>query len=105
MAEATTIAELRRLINEPTADPYTDEVLGLRLDAHTGTLNQLAAILWREKAAKYAGLIDIKEGNSDRKLSQLHKQALAMADGLGGSVVDVELVGARRSRTRPIERM
>lgn len=104
MADAATIAELRRLIDEPTEDPYTDVVLGTRLDAHEGSLNELAAILWREKAARYAGLIDIKEGNSDRKLSQLHKNALAMATGLGGSVEAV-VSGARRSRTRPIERM
>lgn len=104
MADAATIAELRRLIDEPTQEPFTDEALGVRIDAHEGELRLLAATMWREQAARYAKLIDIKEGNSDRKLSQLHKQALTMADGLGGSV-DVVASASRRSRTRPIERV
>jgi hypothetical protein len=101
VATAEQITELRGLINEPTQDPYTDEVLGLRIDAEP-ELRILAATLWREKAARFAGLVDIKEGNSDRKLSQLHKQALDMATALGGSVEVA--VGARRVTTRKIER-
>lgn len=104
MAEAVTVAELRRLIHElEDVEPWSDVTLSARIDAHDGSLNSLAAIIWREKAASYAGMIDIKEGNSDRKLSQLHKQALAMADGLGGSV-DVELETRRPTRTRKIDR-
>lgn len=104
MATPDQIAELRRLINEPTnTEPWTDTVLGVRIDAHTGTLSALAATIWREKAASYAGMVDIKEGNSDRKLSQLHKQALEMANHLGGG--EDTLIGVRRpTRTRKIER-
>lgn len=104
MATATQIAELRRLINEPTnAEPWTDAVLGARIDAADGDMPSLAGTIWREKAATYASMIDIKEGNSDRKLSQLHKQALAMADSLAGSVS--ASFGRRGATTRPIERM
>lgn len=105
MATATQISDLRSLINEPTQDPYTDTVLGARIDAlgPTPDLRTLAATIWREKAAQYAGLVDIKEGNSDRKLSQLYRQALDMATSLGGGE-DV-LVGGRPTRTRKIERM
>lgn len=106
MAEAEAIAELRRLINEPDdVEPWTDEYLSARLDAWTGTPTTLAAVMWREKAASYSSLIDIKEGNSDRKMSQLYSQALKMADGLdGGNGVDPTPV-RRPATTRRIERM
>lgn len=103
MATATQVAELRRLINEPNnVEPWTDAVLGARIDAGNGDMPSLAGTIWREKAATYASMIDIKEGNSDRKLSQLHKQALAMADSLAGTVASL---GRRGATTRPIERM
>lgn len=102
MATAEQVAELRRLADEPTQDPYTDAVLGVRIDAEPD-LRLLASTIWREKAARYAGLVDIKEGNSDRKLSQLYRQALDMAVSLGGA--DAVEGGSRPTRTRRIERM
>lgn len=105
MADETVILELRRLINEMTdQDPWTDLVLSVRIDEWTGTLDALAAKIWREKAATYAELIDIKEGNSDRKMSQLYSQALKMADGLDGGIAVIDTI-RRPARTRPIERM
>lgn len=101
MADAAQIAELRGLINEPTADPYTDAALAARIDAATGTVRALAGQVWREKAAAYAGLVDVKEGSSDRKLSQLYTQALRMADSFS---VDDSPAPARTSRTRQIVR-
>jgi hypothetical protein len=104
MADPATIAELRRLIDEPTPETFTDEVLSARIDAEPGDLRVLASTIWREKAAQYAGLVDVKEGNSDRKLSQLYKNALEMATSLGGA--DAVIVGSGRpTRTRKIERM
>jgi hypothetical protein len=107
MADAATIEELRDLINEPDNEaPWTDEYLGGRIDGWEGTLEGLASRLWTKKAATYAEMIDMKEGNSDRKLSQLHTQALTMARNFmvdeSGEVVTS---GRRASRTRPIERM
>lgn len=102
---ATVIAELRRLIDEPEdAAPWTDVYLETRITAWEGSLNSLAAAIWREKAASYAGLVDIQEGNSNRKMSQLYAQALKMAEGLGGAIETPDVAGPRRSRTRPIER-
>lgn len=105
MAEAATIADLRRLINQPTnTDPWTDAVLSARIDDWVGDLTALAATIWREKAATFAGLVDVQEGSSSRKLSQLYTQALAMAAGLdAGSTTSV--TGRRAATTRPIERM
>jgi hypothetical protein len=99
MATTEQITELRRLINEPdNAEPWTDAALGLRIDAVT-SLTELAATIWSEKAAQYAGLVDVKEGSSDRKLSQLHRQALDMAASFGAGDST-----ARGARTRRIER-
>lgn len=105
MAEPTEIAELRRLINEPDdVTPYTDLELSNRIDA-SESVRQLASGIWVEKAAAYADLIDIKEGNSDRKLSQLRSQALAMATGLAATDEAGVTSTSRHSRTRAIERM
>jgi hypothetical protein len=102
MADAIDIAELRRLINEPDdVEPFTDVYLSGRLDAWTGLGSGLAALMWREKAASYTELIDVQEGNSNRKMSQLYAQALKMADGLDGGGSSVT---TRQSRTRKIER-
>lgn len=104
MATAEQIIELRRLTDEVGSSTYTDEVLSVRIDGAT-TLHLLASDIWREKAATYAGLVDIKEGSSDRKLSQLYTAALKMADALGTATDDGEPVTVRRpGRTRPIER-
>lgn len=103
MATPEQILELRRLVDEPTQDPYTDAVLSLRID-EAATLRSLAGDIWREKAATLAGLADVREGNSSRSLSQLYKQALTMADSFDADVT-AEAVSARRViRTRPIER-
>lgn len=104
MATAEQVADLRRLIDEPTQDPYTDAILGVRIDAHGDEdLRLLASTLWREKAARFAGLVDVQEGNSRRNLSQLYKHALEMATSLGGA--EASLTTRRPARTRPIERM
>lgn len=102
MATAVQIADLRALINEPDETTYTDIVLNTRIDSVDGDVNALASTIWREKAARYATLIDVQEGSSNRKMSQLHQQALRMADSLGGGLLAVT---GRVARTRPIERM
>jgi hypothetical protein len=41
---------------------------------------------WMEKAANYASLVNVNEGNAARELSDLHRQALRMADRYVGYV-------------------
>lgn len=41
---------------------------------------------WREKAANYAKLVNVNEGNAARELSDLHRQALRMMDRYVGYV-------------------
>lgn len=104
MATALAIAELRSLIDENDQTSYTDFVLSDRLDAVDGDQYRLAEVIWREKAARYSGLVDIQEGTSSRKMSQLYTQALKMADSFASGLTAVVVSTRRPARTRPIER-
>lgn len=65
---------------------FTDEQIDqLLLDR---TMNEAAAEGWAVKAGQYAELVDTSEGNSARKMSDLHKAALAMADYYKGNAAD-----------------
>lgn len=82
MATAEEIAAFRLLIVETKDElPYTDAKLGERLDTATSP-QALAADIWREKAAQFAHLVSVSESGSSRQLSDLHKNALAMAKAL-----------------------
>lgn len=71
--------ELRRLTNESVEDSeYTDAMLESFVAAHA-SMNKAAAYVWRLKAAKYADLVTMSEGNSSRQWSSAYKQALEMA--------------------------
>lgn len=79
MATAVQIAALRLLIAEPdNVAPYDDATLNTRLA--TATEYALAYQIWTEKAAAAAGLVDMSEGGSSRKMGSLHEQALSMAE-------------------------
>ena len=84
MATAEEIAALRLLIAEPdNTAPYDDVTLGARLDAD-GNQYETASQIWTEKAASAAGLVDMTEGGSTRKMGDLYEQALSMAKEFGG---------------------
>ncbi len=79
MATADEITAFRLLIDEAAdKEPYTDASLGARLDAATSP-QALAGLIWTEKAAAYAALVDVSESGSSRSLGQLQDKALAMA--------------------------
>lgn len=92
-ASATQIAQLRRLVAEPTDDTYTDEALAAVIESYplldnlqrepyrlaatlpptlelnpdwtpTYDLNAAAASIWEEKAAPLAGLFDFSTGGA-----------------------------------------
>lgn len=48
--------------------------------------NAAAYYGWREKAANYASLVNVNEGNAARELSDLHRQAVRMMDRYVGYV-------------------
>jgi hypothetical protein len=81
MATAEDVAALRLLIAEPEPDTYSDEDLAARLDAGTSAY-AVAYDIWTEKAAAAAGLVDMSEGGSSRKLGDVYEQALGMADAM-----------------------
>lgn len=83
MATADQIAALRLMIDQPLDEtPYDDESLSLRLDG-AASPQALAGQIWLEKAASYAQLVNVSESGSSRSMSDLHKNALAMAKGFG----------------------
>lgn len=78
MATPEQIAELRFNIKEPNnVEPYTDEFLGAMIDAYG--VNTSTSKVWTGKAASVAHLMDISEGGSSRKMSDLHKNYLTIA--------------------------
>lgn len=81
MATAEQIASFRLLIDEAEdRAPYDDISLSNRIDAAASS-QALASEIWLEKAASYAALVNVTESGSSRSMSDLHKNALAMAKG------------------------
>lgn len=107
MATFKQIEDLRRAIAEPTnAEPYTDEFLNDTID-EKGSVNHAAAYLWDMKASAAAGMVDVSESGSSRKLGDLYKNAVAMANlysARANPPVVVPPVTVRRSATRRITR-
>ena len=101
MATAEQIASFRLLIDEATDKaPYDDISLNTRLDAASSP-QSLAREIWLEKAAKYASLVNVSESGSSRAMSDLHKNAIAMATAMGAAEPDApggSTSGVRMSR-------
>lgn len=101
MATTLEILTLRQLIGDETEPlQFTDADLSAHIDAN-GSVGAAAGVVWSIKAARLADLVDVTEGSSSRKLSQLQKQALDMAAHYGS---DASTATAGRSGTRPISR-
>lgn len=103
MATPAEVASLRALIDD-TGDPpeFTSVDLGAYIDEAGGDIRQAAGAVWGVKASRLAGLVDVQEGASSRKLGQLYKQALEMATFYGAKPASASTTG--RSGTRPIVR-
>lgn len=78
MADAEAIAALRRMVDEPGTETYTDEALSALLDAATSA-ESVAAGIWQEKAAKASTLVNVSESGSSRSMQQIFANAQAMA--------------------------
>jgi hypothetical protein len=77
--------------------------LASRIDAGTSSA-EIASVIWREKAASYADLVDVSESGSSRKLSDLRKGALEQAAYYDSITQQSLSLLAGRPRTRPIVR-
>lgn len=99
------VSRLRELSNEVDLETTTfppqrmTEIL-----TSSTTLEGAAAKVWELKAAGYADLVDVQEGSSNRKLSALHKNALAMSAYYAGLTVANVDDPPKGTRTRAIER-
>lgn len=78
MATSEQLLNLRLLIAESDETSYSEELLNTRIDEAGGNLDQVAYVVWTEKAASYAALADISEGGSSRSNGSLHEKALKM---------------------------
>lgn len=58
---------------------FTDDEIQAFLDQNGQLINRATAMGWRAKAAQLAGLVDVQEGNSSRKMSQAYDQAMQQA--------------------------
>ena len=100
MQELELVAEVKSLLPGQT---LTDDEIIVAYN-ETDSFNAMMAILWRRIASRQAGLVDIQEGSSSRKLSQLYTQALVMAERYEASAAGLEPTGPRPGRTRRIVR-
>ena len=100
MQELELVAEVKSLL--PGQTLTDDEILAAY--SETDSFDGMMAILWRRIASRQAGLVDIQEGSSSRKLSQLYTQALVMAERYEASAAGLEPTGPRPGRTRRIVR-
>lgn len=79
MATADQIAQVRLYVNEPDdVDPYQDVDIAALIDS-LGSVEMASSAIWTQKASSYAELVDVTEAGASRKMSDLHKNALAMS--------------------------
>lgn len=105
MASAGDIATVRQDINELDDTVFSDESIGLLIDAN-GVTGATAA-LWRRKAAIYADQVNTSEAGASRALSDLNKHALAMAaswDALKTAEVTEAAGGKARAKVHKVVR-
>lgn len=76
------VQQLRRMTAEFGTEFYTDAQMEEFLVRATSTqdiisMDRAALYVWLEKLARYATMVDVVESGSERKLSQLYKNAAA----------------------------
>lgn len=71
-------------------DLLTSQEFEQLIDLNDDNLNLAAAQVWEIRAGKYHGLVDISESGSSRKMSDMHKNALALAAMYRGKETTVE---------------
>lgn len=82
MAPPSQIRQLRKLLGEeipeggtPEDTLFSDEELQLLLDSNPGNLERAAYDGWKTKAAHFANLVDVTDGNASRAMSDLMDNA------------------------------
>lgn len=104
MATALEIAELRAEVQESNnAEPYTDAFLGELVDAHG--VSDSAYRIWKAKRNAVASLVDISEGGSSRKMSQLFDNYDKIVNGYESNGPSIDDPSTYAPRTRKAERI
>lgn len=104
MATPTDIALLRQKIQESAnEEPYTDDYLSALIDAYG--MDPAAGQIWEIKAAAVARLVDISEGGSSRKMSQVFSNYTALAAQYNGKGSVEDPSGYTAPRARKITRV
>lgn len=88
MADNDDYLRLRRMTGEVDSERYTNTDLEEFLTAASMDFNVAASLVWREKAASFAELVNISEAGSSRSDSDLYKNATSQAayfEGLSGT--------------------
>lgn len=85
--------QLRSLLGESipagksdTDTMFSEDEIEDLIEKGVGSIEASAYHGWMEKAANYAALVNVNEGNAARELSDLHRQAMRMADRYVGYV-------------------
>lgn len=99
---ADQLAQLRRMINEPTdVDGYTDALLLAGAEAYVTdgvyNLRAYAASIWEEKATKVAELVNTSESGSSRSMAQVFDHYMTMASRFGAATGGTATTTAPRS--------
>lgn len=104
MATSLEIAELRAETQELTnAEPYTDTFLGELIDAYG--IPESAYRIWKAKRNTVASLVDISEGGSSRKMSQLFDNYDKIVKGYETAETSIDSPTTYAPRTRKAERI
>jgi hypothetical protein len=81
---------------------FSDAEIQSILDDTDGNIRRAAYEGWQLKAAYYADLVTVTEGNALRQMSDLHKHALDMVKQYGGAG---SILTAGRTRVGRIRRL
>lgn len=95
MADQDSIETTREFIGElDDSRGWSDARIGLFLDRADGSVNRAAAAIWTAKASHWAGLVDVTESGSSRRLGSLIDNAKKMTDLFTKAAVDEEAGGS-----------
>lgn len=102
MASISDIETVRLNTDESTNDTYSDDEISALVDAKG--VAGASAIIWDQKAAHYASLVNTSEAGASHSFSDLHKNALTMAKRFDDQVVAASAPASGRVRVRKIVR-
>jgi len=101
MASISDIESVRLNVDEPSNDTYSDDDVGALVDANG--VAGASAIIWEQKAARFASMVNTTEAGASHSFGDLNKNALAMAS-LFRSQTTAVVNTTSRTKVRKIER-